>query len=176
RAATRQKEISVRLSLGATRGRLVRQLLTESLLLAGAGGALGVLVGRWGQQLLPGNAGQAAPLDWRVLPFVLAVTALTGIVFGIAPAMRATGINVSTALKETSRSVAGSRSLLGKSLLVLQVAVSIVLLVGAGLFLRTLQNLRNVDVGFNTRNLVLFRVSPSLNRYDDARTIALYQM
>src|SRR6185436_11644077 len=79
RAATRQKEISVRLSLGATRARLVRQLLTESLVLASVGGALGVLVGRWGQQLLPGDAGQPAALDWRVLSFVLCVTTVTGI-------------------------------------------------------------------------------------------------
>lgn len=175
RAATRHKEISVRLSLGATRGRLVRQLLTESLILAAIGGALGVLIGHWGQRLLPGDAGQPAPLDWRVLSFVLVVTGLTGVVFGIAPALRATGVNVSAALKENSRAVAGSRTLLSKLLLVFQVAISLVLLIAAGLFLRTLQNLRNVDVGFNTRNLVLFRVSPLLNRYDDARTVALYQ-
>ena len=175
RAATRQREISIRLSLGATRWRLVRQLLTESLLLAAMGGALGVLVGHWGQQLLPGAAGQVTPLNWRVLAFVFAVTGTTGIVFGIAPAWRATGMNVNAALKESARSVAGSRSLLSKSLLVMQVAISLVLLIAAGLFLRTLQNLRNVDVGFNTRNLVLFRVNPSLNRYDEARTAALYR-
>ena len=173
RATTRQKEISIRLSLGATRARLIRQLLTESVLLASIGGALGVLVASWSAQLLPGTAGQAAAIDWRVLAFALGVTAATGIVFGIAPALRATALNVSAALKETSRSVAGSRSVLSKALLVLQVAVSLVLLVAAGLFLRTLHNLRNVDVGFNTRNLVLFRVNPSLNRYDDTRTAAL---
>ena len=175
RAASRQREISIRLSLGATRGRLVRQLLTESLLLAALGGAFGVLVGQWGQQLLPGNAGQPVPLDWRVLAFVFGITGTTGLVFGIAPALRATGMNVSATLKESSRSVAGSRSVLSKALLVLQVAISLVLLIAAGLFLRTLQNLRNVDVGFNTRNLVLFRINPSLNRYDEARTAALYQ-
>ena len=175
RAATRQKEISVRLSLGATRGRLIRQLLMESLLLASMGGALGILVGYWGKALLPGAAGQPTPVDWRVLAFVLIVTGVTGIVFGIAPAIRATGLNVSNTLKETSRSVAGSRTLLGKSLLVLQVAISLVLLVAAGLFLQTLRNLRNVDVGFNTRNLVLFRVNPVLNRYDDTRMTGLYQ-
>jgi predicted permease len=174
RAAKRQKEISVRLSLGATRVRLVRQLLTESLLLAVMGGALGVLAGRWGQQLLPFTAGQVAPLDWRVLTFALAVTGLTGIAFGIAPALRATGMNVGATLKETSRSVAGSQSVLSRVLLVLQVAISLVLLMTAGLFLRTLQNLRNVDVGFNTRNLVVFRISPMLNQYDDVRTSALY--
>jgi predicted permease len=174
RAAARERELSVRLSLGATRGRLIRQLLTESLLLASAGGALGILVGHWGKGLLPGLPGQAPLLDWRVLAFVLAVTAVTGIVFGIAPALRATGGDVNAALKQNSRSVAGSRSVLGKSLLVVQVAISLVLVVGAGLFLRTLHNLRHVDVGFNPQHLLLFRVQPQLNRYDEKRTLALY--
>jgi predicted permease len=175
RATTRQKELSVRLSLGATRWRLIRQLMTESLLLAGMGGALGVLVGYWGRQLLPGPTGQASALDWKNLTFILGVTGLTGLVFGIAPAIRGTAMNVNSALKETGRSVIGSRSVLSKVLLVVQVAVSLVLLVGAGLFLRTLSNLRHVDVGFNPQNLVLFRVNPSLNRYDEARTNALYR-
>jgi predicted permease len=175
RATTRQKEISVRLSLGATRPRLIRQLLTESLLLASMGGALGVLVGYWGKQLLPGSAAQMTALDWRILAFVLLVTGVTGILFGIAPAIRATGMNVSAALKDTSRSVVGSRSILGKSLLIVQVAISLVLLVGAGLFLRTLHNLRHVDVGFNPQNLVLFRVNPQLNRYDEKRMFTLYR-
>jgi predicted permease len=174
RAAGRQKEFSVRLSLGATRPRLIRQLLTESLLLASMGGAAGLLVGYWGRQLLPGPPGQLPALDWRILLFVVIVTGVTGLVFGIAPALRGTGVNVSSALKETSRSVLGSRSLLGKSLLVVQVAVSLVLLVGAGLFLQTLQNLRHVDVGFNPQNLLLFRVNPQLNRYDEQRMAALY--
>jgi predicted permease len=175
RATTRQKELSVRLSLGATRGRLVRQLLTESLLLAGVGGALGVIVGYWGRQLLPGAAGRMTGLDWRILLFVLVVTVVTGILFGIAPALRGTGMNVSSALKETGRSVVGGRSALGKSLLIVQVAISLVLLVGAGLFLRTLNNLRHVDVGFNPQNLLLFRVSPQMNRYDEKRSAVLYQ-
>ena len=174
RAAARQKELSVRLSLGATRGRLIRQLLTESLLLAALGGALGVIVAYWGKPLLPGPPGQAPLLDWRVFGFVVAVTCVTGIVFGIAPALRATRINVSDALKQTGRSVAGSRSILGKTLLVLQVAISVILIVGAGLFLRTLTNLRHVDIGFNPENLLLFRINPQLNRYDEKRTIALY--
>ena len=175
RATAREKEMSVRLSMGATRARLVRQLLTESVLLASLGGALGVLVGYWGQQLLPGPAGRSTPLEWRVLAFVLAVTMATGILFGIAPALRATRLNLTSSLKESSRGVAGSRSILGKSLLVVQVAISLVLLTGAGLFLRTVQNLRSVDVGFNPRNLVLFSVSPRLNQYDDQRVDALYQ-
>ena len=174
RAATRQRELSVRLSLGATRGRLVRQLLTESLMLAFAGGLLGIAVGYWGKQALPPPVNQAAILDWRVMGFVLAVTALTGIVFGIAPALRATGVNLNDVLKQSGRSVAGSRTALSKSLLVVQVAISVVLLVGAGLFLRTLTNLRQVEVGFNPRNLLLFRINPSLNRYDEKRMSALY--
>ncbi len=174
RAATRQRELSVRLSLGATRRRLVRQLLTESVLLAAIGGALGIVVAYWGKQLLPAPINQASVLDWRVLGFVAAITLITSVLFGIAPALRATGGSVSDALKQTGRSIAGSRSLLGKSLLVVQVAISLVLLVGAGLFLRTVQNLRHVEVGFNPQNLLLFRVQPSLNRYDEKRTVALY--
>src|SRR5207249_2755379 len=125
RATGRQKEISVRLSLGATRARLVRQLLTESLLLSAMGGAAGILIGRWSQQLLPGAAGRPMPFDWRTLAFVFGVTASTGMLFGIAPALHATGMNVSATLKETSRAVVGSRSMLSRMLLVLQVAVSL---------------------------------------------------
>jgi predicted permease len=174
RATSRQKEISVRLSLGATRARLVRQLLTESLLLAAIGGTLGVVVAYWGRSLLPGAPGQHPLLDLRVLGFVAGITLLTGIIFGLVPALRGTSVNVNAALKETSRGVVGSRSLLGKSLLVVQVAISLVLLVGAGLFLQTLSNLRRVDVGFDPRNLVLFRVNPALSRYDEKRMVAFY--
>jgi predicted permease len=133
------------------------------------------LVGYWGKQLLPGPPGQVIPFDWRILVFVAAVSGITGVLFGIAPALRGTGINVNAALKETSRSVIGSRSVLGKSLLVIQVAISLVLLVGAGLFVRTLSNLRHVDVGFNPQNLLLFRVNPALNRYDEKRMLTLYR-
>ena len=176
RATVRQKEISVRLSMGATRRRLIRQLLVESLLLAFLGGALGIAVGSWGRQLLPSPIAQNAPLDWTVLLFVTLVTSLTGILFGIAPALRATAGDVSGVLKETSRrGVVASRSVLAKSLLVVQVAISLVLLMGAGLFLRTLDNLRRVDVGFDPTNLVLFRINPQLNRYDEQRIALLYQ-
>ncbi len=174
RATTRQKEISVRLSLGATRARLVRQLLTESLLLAAIGGGLGMVVAYWGRALMPTFQGQAPPLDWKVLIFVAAVTLLTGVLFGIVPALRGTAVNVNAALKETSRSVVGGRSLVGKALLVVQVAISLVLLVGAGLFLQTLSNLRRVDVGFDPQNLVLFRINPSLIRYDEKRIAPFY--
>ena len=174
RAAARQKEIAVRLSLGATRLRLVRQLLTESVVLSLVGGALGLLVAYWGRQLLPTQVA-TAPLDWRVLAFAAAVATLTGTAFGLAPAMRVTSTSAGEALKDTSRSVIGSRTLLSKSLLVVQVAISLVLLIGAGLFLRTVDNLRRVNVGFNPDQLVLFRVNPLLNGYEPARIEALYQ-
>ena len=174
RAITRQKELSVRLSLGASRPRLIRQLLTESLLLASIGGALGIPVAYWGKQLLPGAPGRVTMLDWRLFTFVLVITALTGVLFGIAPALRGTGMNVSACLKDTSRSVMGSRSILSKALVIVQVGISLVLLVGAGLFLRTLYNLRHVDIGFNPENLLLFRVNPQLNRYNEKRMSALY--
>jgi predicted permease len=173
RATGRQKEVSIRLSVGATRGRLIRQMLVESLLLATLGGALGILIAYWGKQLLPGNLG-LAPLDWRVLTFTVAVTMLTGLVFGLAPALRSTRAEIGHVLKDSSRSVVGSRSRLGKSLLVVQVAISLVLVTGAGLFLRTLNNLRTVDVGFDPANLVLFRVNPQLSGYDEARAGVLY--
>jgi predicted permease len=174
RATARQKEISVRLSLGATRGRLVRQLLTESLLLACTGGALGMVVAYWARALLPGLPGQQPLLDVHVLGFTAAVTLLTGIVFGIVPALRGTAVDVNTALKETARGVAGARSILARGLLVVQVAITLVLLVGAGLFLQTLGNLRRVDVGFDPRNLLLFRINPSLSGYDQAKMRLFY--
>ena len=173
RAAARRREISVRLSLGASRWRLIRQLLTESVLLAGLGGLAGVVVGSWSRLLLPMPAATAA-FDWRLFAFVSALTLATGIVFGIVPALRATQLDVSSALKESSRSTTGSRTRLSKALLIVQVAMSLVLLVGAGLFLNTLRNLRSVDVGFDTANLMLFRVNPQLNRYDKTRTASLY--
>ncbi len=173
RATTRQRETSIRLSMGATRGRLVRQLLTESLLLSALGGALGVLVGYWSRALLP--FGQTAPLDWRVFGFVAGVSMLTGVVFGLLPALRATRVDLADAMKESSRSVTGSRSVLSKGLVVLQVAMSLVLLVGAGLFLRTLDNLKRVDVGFDSRNLLMFNVNPGVNRYDASRSAQVFR-
>ncbi len=175
RAAAREKELSVRLAIGATRGRLIRQLLTESLLLAAIGGGLGVLLAHWSRQWLPLPGAELAPTDWRVLAFTTAVVGLTGILFGIAPAVRATSMSVGTSLKENSRTVAASQTMLTRALLLAQVSISLVLLVGAGLFLRTLVNLRSVDVGFDAQNLVLFRVHPELNRYDEDRTIRLYR-
>ena len=174
RAMARQSEISVRLALGATRSRLVRLLLTESLLLSALGGGLGLLVARWGQPILQSVTEQASPLDWRMLTFLIAVSTTTGVIFGIVPAFRATRADVNSALKKSSRTVRRSGSGLGKSLVVAQVTISLVLLVGAGLFLRTVQNLRRVDIGFNPRNVLLFQINPALNRYDADTRHALY--
>jgi len=173
RAAARYREVSVRLSMGASRWRLIRQLLTESLLLSGTGGALGIVLGYWSKKLLP--FGQNTTIDWRVLAFVAGISMLTGLTFGLIPALRATHVDLASAMKENSRSVAASRTWLSKALLITQVAVSVVLLIGAGLFVRTLQNLRSVDVGFNATNLLMFRVNPALNGYSPERMTQLYQ-
>jgi predicted permease len=175
RAIGRQKEIAVRLSLGATRFRLVRQLLTEALLMATVGAGAGMCLAYWGVHMLPQPASSADILTAHVLGFVLAATIVTTLVFGAVPALRATRVDVNTGLKETGRGVAGSRSVLARALLVVQVALSLVLLVGAGLFLRTLDNLRRVDVGFDTRNLLLVSITPRLNGYDQARTNDVYR-
>ncbi|MEK6281425.1 MAG: ABC transporter permease [Acidobacteriota bacterium] len=184
RAAARQKEIGLRLALGASRARLIRQLLTESLLLAFLGGAAGIVFGMWIKDGLLvvtdwGGRGMRAmepQLDWRVLGFTLALSLVTGIVFGLAPAWRATKVDLTPTLKDGGRgSSTVSRSLLSRGLVVLQVALSLLLLVGAGLFVRTLLNLQRVDPGFNTRNLLLFGIQPGLIGYKDEKLLQLYQ-
>jgi predicted permease len=173
RAAARYREVSVRLSMGASRRRLIRQLLTESLLLSGTGGALGIALGYWSKKLLP--FGQNTAFDWQVLAFVAGISMLTGLMFGLIPALRATQVDLASAMKENSRSVAASRTWLSKGLLVTQVAVSVVLLIGAGLFVRTLLNLRSTEIGFNATNVLMFRVNPALNGYTPERTAQLYR-
>jgi predicted permease len=184
RAASRQKEIGVRLALGASRPRLIRQLLTESVLLAALGGALGVLFGLWVRDGFlavsdwgGGVMGALEPrLDWRVLAFTLTLSLLTGIIFGLAPAWRATKVDLTPVLKDSTRSTgAASRSLLGRGMVVLQVTLSLLLLVGAGLFIRTLLNLQRIEPGFNTRNLMLFSVEPALAGYQGEKLRQLYQ-
>jgi predicted permease len=163
---------------------LIRQLLTESVLLSALGGALGILFALWIKEGLLavndwGGRGMRAlepQLDWRVLGFTLGLSLLTGIIFGLAPAWRATKVDLMPTLKDSGRSSsAASRSLLSRGLVVLQVALSLLLLVGAGLFVRTLLNLQRVDAGFNTRNLLLFRVQPDLIGYKDEKLAQLYQ-
>jgi len=175
RAEARRREISVRLSLGAGRRRLFRQLLTESLLLAVIGGAVGLVIGYWSLRLLPAALGESPGVDWRVFVFTVSLSLVVGVVFGLTPAMQGTAIQLTGNLNEQARRVSGSRSRLRKSLLILQVAISVVLLIGAGLLVRTLQNLRNVDLGFNPQDLLVFRLSPSLNGIDRNRTAAIYE-
>ena len=183
RAATRHKEIAVRLAMGASRFRLIRQLLTESVLLAMIGGAGGVLFAYWGKDALlalrPWGGDEPAidlTIDLRVLGFTLAISFITGILFGLVPALQSVRVDLAPALKDNARSVVGgSRSILTKTLIIVQVAMSLVLLIGAGLFVRTLQNLQAVDVGFNRDNLVLFRVDPRLSGYSGPQIAPLYQ-
>ena len=154
------------------------------MLLSALGGALGIVfalwikdgllaVGDWGGR---GMRALEPQIDWRVLGFTFGLSLLTGIVFGLAPAWRATKVDLTPALKDSSRgSSAVSRSLLSRSLIVLQVALSLLLLIGAGLFLRTLINLQRVEPGFNARNLLLFGVEPGLIGYKDEKLTQLYQ-
>ena len=162
----------MRLAVGAGRWRLIRQLLTESVLLASLGGALGVLFAFWGKSALVALADRDTGflpaeidlrLNWRVLAFTLAVSLLTGILFGLAPAFRATGLDLTTAIKQGRRTT-GAVSRLSKGLVVLQVALSLLLLIGAGLFIRTLYNLQRVNLGFNQENLLLFASESAAGR------------
>jgi predicted permease len=179
RSAAREKEMALRLALGAGRWRIVRQLLTESVLLSAFGGALGIVVADWGAQAIMRfvAAGSTRPLgfeptlDLRVLLFTAGISLATGILFGLAPAVRGRRVDLTPALKEGSGSSAtggrqGSRWFnVGNSLVVAQVALTIVVLVGAGLLVRTLQNLRNIDPGFDTRNILNFGIDPKLAGY-----------
>ena len=184
RATARQKEIAVRLSLGASRARLIQQLLTESLLLAVIGGTLGLLLSRWMSELLvalvaSGKESIELPLgvNGRVLLFTAGVAVLTGVLFGLAPAFSATRMSLTAALKESGAGsrLGARRSRLARALVSAQVALSLVLLVGAGLFLRTLQKLENVPLGFERDHLLLFTVSPGLNGYKGAALVEYYR-
>jgi predicted permease len=183
RAASRSAEISVRLAVGAGRWRLIRQLLTESLLLAGVGGVAGALFALWGNsalvaltdkdtKLIPHNVDFS--VNWRVLGFTLVVSCLTGVLFGLAPAWRATKPDLAASLKQ-SRRTTGAVSRLSRGLIVAQVALSLLLLVGAGVFLRTLYNLQSVNLGFNQENLLVFRLQPGQIGYKDERLTQFYQ-
>ena len=189
RAAARQKEMAVRLALGAGRARVVRQLLTESVMLSVLGGALGILFAYWGAHAIISfvSSNQARPLgfaagvDLRVLGFTVTVSLLTGILFGIAPTLRSARVVLTPALKEGQGSSAslghsgGKWFSIGNALVVAQVALAIVVLVGAGLLVRTLQNLRSIDVGFDSHNILIFGIDPTLIGYKGAQVDNFYR-
>jgi len=189
RAGSRQKEMAVRLALGAGRQRLIRQLLTESVLLAALGGVFGMLLAFWGVRFLVAfmSSGRnpmtfSVTPDPRVLGFTLAVSMLTGVLFGLSPALRGTRVDVTPALKDAAGRLPGAargrrgwRWGLGKTLVVAQVSLSLVLLVGAGLFVRTLNNLESIPAGFNGRNLLLFGIDPTKDGYAGKRLADFYQ-
>ena len=182
RGAAREQEIGVRLALGASRWRIVRQMLTESLLLSVIGGLAGIMVAVWMKDGLFAVGDWGGPslrsleprLDLRVLAFTFGVAVLTGILFGIVPALRSTKVDVSPTLKETSRGNLASRSFLSKALVVAQVSLSLLLMVGAIQFVRTLINLQRVETGFNEQNLLLFDVEPGLIGYKDEKLVRIY--
>ncbi len=189
RSAARQKEMAVRLALGAGRARVIRQLLTESVMLSIAGGVLGVLLAIWGVHAITAlvTAGSDAPFgfvvapDWRVLAFTIGVTFITGILFGLAPALRVTRVDLTPALKESASSLPGGVTRtgrwfrLGDALVVAQVALSILVLVGAGLMVRTLRNLHEVKPGFDTQNVLLFGIDPTQAGYKDEQSAQLFR-
>jgi predicted permease len=188
RATGRRREIAVRLSIGAARGRLVRQLLTESVLLAAAGGACGVLVAFWGRHLLLGlvkisadDLSLDAGLDLRMLAFTAAASLCTALLFGLVPALQATRVDLGADLKEGGRTLQGgggsgrSRLPLGRILVVAQVGLSLLLLIGAGLFLRSLGNLDSLNPGFSRDHLLLVRLNTRVLGLSDAQLAGLYQ-
>ncbi|HKS75373.1 MAG TPA: ABC transporter permease, partial [Terriglobales bacterium] len=186
RSATRQKEIALRLALGAGRGRVIRQLLTESMLLSGFGGVAGIFLAFWGVQTIVAfisssesrPLGIAASIDMRVFAFTAGVVIFSGVLSGLAPALRGMRVDLTPALKEgsSSRGRTGRRWLnAGNFLVIVQVGLTMIVLAGAGLVVRTLQNLREVDPGFETANLLNFRVDATLAGYKGSEIDAVYR-
>ena len=187
RSVARQKELAVRATMGAGAWRLIRQSLTESILLAAIGAAVGLLLARWADAVLVRLVSGGADLipldvhlDGRVLMFTLSVTVLTGILFGLVPALRAARLNLNVILKGTSRGITGGSSETGrmpvaKILVVAQVALSMVLLVVAGLFLRSFKNLARVQIGYDHDHLLCFSVSPLSYGYKGPEVAQLFQ-
>jgi predicted permease len=180
RATARNAEISLRMALGASRWRIVRQLLTESMLLAAIGGVCGVLLAQWGVVVLVNLVAKESPLntqpDASVLAFTVGVSIVSGLLFGLIPALRASKTDLATAMKEKSR----TRSRLGRfslssAMVVLQVGLSMVLLTGAGLFARSLLNLQSEDFGFDRSNMLLAGIDSRLANYKPAELSALYR-
>lgn len=183
RSAARQKEIAIRSALGAARRRLVRQLLTESVMLAMAGGGLGLLFALWGTSLVESLGSKVNPMlngitvDLRVLGFTVAISLLTGIVFGLAPALHVSNLDLNESLKEGGRSssAGATRNRLRSALVVSEVAMALVLLISAGLLIKSVIRLRDVNTGFNPENLLTMSVALPNAKYPNAPTwIAFY--
>jgi putative ABC transport system permease protein len=183
RSAARQREIAIRMALGSGRGRLIRQLLTESLVLSLTGAALGILFAQWGTRLLVGflsghddKVFLDLSIDARVLAFTAGIAVLTGLLFGLAPAWKGTRVNPQSAMKANSRGVIeGSRFGLGKALVVVQVALSLLLVVGAGLMLSTFFKLETLDSGFKREHILLASVDLRNGHYPGERRAAVYR-
>jgi predicted permease len=185
RATSRQKEIAVRLAMGAGRSRIVRQLLVESLLLSSIGGILGLVLAVGTDRLLlaflPPETTQltiSTTPDLRILLFTITVSVLTGIIFGLLPALQSTKPDVAPILKDNVGSIVGSGGAqvrFRKALVTAQVTLSLLLLIGAGLFIRSLRNLRDLGPGFPAENLVGFNINPALNGYDSGKAKAFYR-
>ncbi|MGA9769118.1 MAG: ABC transporter permease [Blastocatellia bacterium] len=181
RAAARQKEIAIRTALGATRARVVRQLLTESIVLSLLGGALGLLVALWGADLLYSAMPNNVPwikdigLDKTVLVFTLTVSMFTGIIFGLVPALGASNPDLNETLKEGGRGSTAARSRARSALVVAEVALALILLIGAGLMLRSFARVNKLDPGFDAQNLLTMQVLLSPTRYsEDSKARAYY--
>ncbi|MGH9762522.1 MAG: ABC transporter permease, partial [Blastocatellia bacterium] len=167
RGAKRQKEVAVRSALGASRGRIVRQLLTEHFVLAVLGGGIGLLLANWGLKALLAMCTDSLPhlreitIDWRVLGFTIAATLVTGLLFGIAPALRMSKLNLTESLKDGGRASAGDSGAnrFRSALVVAEIAFALMLLVGAGLAIRSFINLQQINPGFNPNNLLTMRIS-----------------
>jgi putative ABC transport system permease protein len=179
RAAARQKEVAVRAAMGAGRGRIIRQLLTESVLLASLGGVAGLLLAYWGTNVLVSLSPPelldlpAVKINTLVFVFALAVSLLTGIIFGLAPAIESTRLNLNESLKEGGKNVGGTGGhRLRNSLVIAEIALALALLIGAGLLIRSFNRLQSVDPGFNANQLLTMRVSlPNLRYGDDRKRI-----
>ena len=183
RAAARQREVAIRGALGASRAHLVRQFFIESFILAGAGGLGGLVLSGWMTQglvrLMPYDQAVltlSVTPDIRILLFTMAVTLATSLLFGLVPALRGSSVPAAATLKEEAGSVTGGHGhvRLRKTFVALQVALSSLLLIGAGLFVRTLDNLRKVSLGFQTENVVMFGVRPAV-RFDDSRILQVFR-
>jgi putative ABC transport system permease protein len=165
RSSTRRREISVRVALGASRERIIRQLLTESFLLAVIGGVLGILLAHWGTSFITYQLPEGIPrlaetrVDARVLGFTLGATFITGLLFGLAPALRASDLNLTESLKEGDRGSSGGRQRLRSVLVIAEVALTLTLLVGAGLLIQSFRKVLQVDPGFKAQNLLTMQVS-----------------